>query len=149
MSGKDAQPLFCLPRLCYTAKSIEADGIQWILQHHDICNLLHYLNDFIFVANSLVEAETYKHILIHTWADLGVPLEISKLEGPSTCLTFLGIEIDTIAMQAHLPLEKLSGLKQELSLVIDRKTMLKRELQQLTGLLQFATRVIKPGRPFL
>ena len=96
-----------------------------------------------------MEAETYKHILIHTWADLGVPLELSKLEGPSTCLTFLGIEIDTVTMQARLPREKLSSLKRELSSAIDRKSMLKRDLQRLTGLLQFATRVIKPGRPFL
>ena len=129
--------------------SAVADAIQWILQHHGISNLLHYLDDFIFVANNFVEAETYKHILIHTWADLGVPLELSKLEGPSTCLTFLGIEIDTVTMQARLPREKLSSLKQELNSAIDRKSMLKRDLQRLTGLLQFATRVIKPGRPFL
>ena len=103
----------------------------------------------IFVANNPIEAETYKRILVHTWANLGVPLKLSKLEGPSTCLTFLGIEIDTIAMQAHLPPEKLSGLKRELRSAIDRKTMVKRDLQRLTGLLQFATRVVKPGRPFL
>ena len=101
------------------------------------------------MANNFVEAETYKHILIHTWADLGVPLELSKLEGPCTCLTFLGIEIDTVTMQARLPREKLSSLKRELSSAIDRKSMLKRDLQRLTGLLQFATRVINPGRPFL
>lgn len=90
-----------------------------------------------------MEEKTYKYIL-------GVPLELSKLEGPSTYLPYIsGIEIDTIAMQARLPLEKLSGLKQELRLAIDRKNMFKRDLQWLTGLLQFATRVIKPGRPFL
>ena len=48
-----------------------------------------------------------------------------------------------------LPWKELSSLKQELILAIDRKSMLKRVLQQLTDLLQFATRVIKPGRPFL
>lgn len=31
-----------------------ADAIQWILQHHGLPNLLHYLDDFIFVTkNSL------------------------------------------------------------------------------------------------
>ena len=52
-------------------------------------------------------------------------------------------------MQTRLPSEKLSGLKQELRSVIIKKTMLKRDLQRLTGLLQFATRVVKPGRLFL
>ena len=91
----------------------------------------------------------YKCSLVHIWSDLGVPLELSKLEGPSSCLTFLGVEIDAIMMQAKLPPEKLSGLKQELRSAIDKTTMLKRDLQWLTGLLQFATREVKPGRPFL
>ena len=64
-------------------------------------------------------------------------MELSKLEGPSTCLTFLGIEIGTNMMQAQLPFQKLSGLKQELRSTIIKKTMLKRDLQWLTGLLQF------------
>ena len=66
--------------------SAVADAIQWILQHHGVSNLLHYLDDFIFVANNYVEAETYKHILIHSLADLGVPMELPKSKGPSTCL---------------------------------------------------------------
>ena len=82
--------------------SAVADAIQWILQHHGVSNLLHYLDDFIFVVNNFVEAETYKYILIHSLADLGVPLELPKSEGPSTCLTFLGIEIDTVIMQVRL-----------------------------------------------
>ena len=73
-----------------------ADGIQWILQHHEIPNLLHYLDDF-FLAKNPMEVETYEHKLVHVWSEFGVPLEISKLEG---CLTLLGIEIDTITMQA-------------------------------------------------
>ena len=83
------------------------DAIQWILWHHGIPNLLHYLDDFIFATKNSFEAETYKCTLVQTWSDLGVPLELSKLEGSSTCLTFLGIEIDTIMMQAQLPSEKL------------------------------------------
>ena len=46
-------------------------------------------------------------------------------------------------------LAKLSALQQELEPAANRKTMFKKDLQRLTGLLQFATRVVKPGRPFL
>ena len=80
---------------------------------------------------------------------MGVPLEPSKLEGPTTCLTFLGIQIDTKSLLLRLPEEKLSKLKQELFHCILRKSISKRELQSLTGLLQFATKVIQPGRSFL
>ena len=90
-----------------------------------------------------------KSILVDSFQHLGVPLEPSKLEGPTTCLTFLGIQINTESLLLHLPEEKLSKLKQELFHCILRKSISKRELQSLIGLLQFATKVIWPGRSFL
>ena len=40
-----------------------------------------------------------------------MPLAAEKLEGPSDCLTFLGIEIDMRAGQLRLPSDKLSCLR--------------------------------------
>ena len=40
--------------------------------------------------------------------ELGLPIEEKKTEGPSTCITFLGIELDTVAMEMRLPQNKLS-----------------------------------------
>ena len=107
------------------------------------------MDDFSFVAKTSADAEAKNCILIDAWFSLGVPLELSKLEGLATCLTFLGIAIDTINMQARLPSEKLLGIQQELESAINRKTLLKKDLQRLTGLLQFITRVVKPRKPFL
>ena len=56
--------------------------------------------------------------------------------------------VDTEALLLQLPKEKLIELRQELSNCILQKTITKRELQSLTGFLQFATKVIWPGRPF-
>ena len=129
--------------------SAVADGLQWIMIQKGITHLLHYLDDYIFVADSVESAIRQKSILVSSFTRLGVPLELSKLEGPITCLTFLGIEIDTEAFLLRLPGDKLAKLKQELSRCILRKTMTKRELQSLTGLLQFASKVIRPGRQFI
>ena len=60
-------------------------------------------------------------------------MEESKLEGPSTCLTFLGIEVDTVALQLRLPSDKLANLKDILCDSIQRRTMSKKDLQKLTG----------------
>ena len=46
-----------------------------------------------------------------TCRELGVPLATHKSVGPTTCLTFLGIEIDTLAMELRLPRDKLNRLK--------------------------------------
>ena len=126
-----------------------ADALQWILIQQGIPTLLHYLDDFILIANSSSMAERQKQTLISTCEILGVPLEPSKLKGPTTCLTFLGIEIDTVAMQVRLPKDKLRNLQKELSQVLTKKAITKRALQSITGLLQFATKVFRPGRPFL
>ena len=129
--------------------SAAADAIQWILLNQGIHNLLHYLDDFILVAKDYAEATAQKNILIKVWEKLGVPMEHSKLEGPSQSLKFLGIEIDTVNLQLRLPEDKLSQLKRELAALVLERSVSKGDLESLVGLLQFATKVICPGRPFL
>ena len=129
--------------------SAVADAIQWIIHRKGITKGLHYLDDFILVAGNRHRAEHQKITLVATFDKLKVPIEQSKLEGPSTCLSFLGIEIDTELFQLRLPSSKLFNLKDTLAECIQLKSMTKRHLQKLTGLLQFATKVVRPGRPFL
>ena len=129
--------------------SAVADALQWILIQKHIPKLLHYLDDFILVTKSLSLAEEQKQLLVSTCSVLGVPLEPSKLVGPAMCLTFLGIEIYTIALQICLPEDKLINLRRELLQVVSKRVISKKALQSITGLLQFATRVVRPGRPFL
>lgn len=42
---------------------------------------------------------------------VNLPLSLLKREGPSTCLVFLGIELDTIKLKLRLPADKLEGLQ--------------------------------------
>ena len=95
--------------------SAVADALQWILVQKGINNLLHYLDDFIFATKSLEEAERNMQTLISSFTSLGVPLEPTKLEGPANCLTFLGIEMDTVTLQLRLPKDKLQRLKEALA----------------------------------
>ena len=126
-----------------------ADAAQWIMIKKGLTSLLHYLDDFILVAPSESAARESKQILLSTWELLGIPSEPSKLEGPATCLTFLGIEIDTVALEMRLPADKLGRLKSILAATLGKKAVTKRELQSLVRLLQHATKVVKPGRSFL
>ena len=80
---------------------------------------------------------------------LGVPLAPSKIVGPTTRLVFLGIELDTVAMEARLPAEKLSRLRSSIFTWQGRKSCTKRELLSLIGELQHASSVVTPGRTFL
>ena len=49
--------------------------------------------------------------MLDTFHDLGVPVAENKLVGPSMCLTFLGIEIDSVQMKLRLPENKLERVK--------------------------------------
>ncbi|XP_011406708.1 PREDICTED: uncharacterized protein LOC105314309 [Amphimedon queenslandica] len=88
--------------------------------------------------------------VIQTTAEgLGLPLEPKKTVGPKQQITFLGIEIDSITMEVRLPQEKLTELLELLEAWLDRKHCTKDNLESLTGKLQFASRVVRPGRCFL
>lgn len=136
-------------RLAPKIFSAVADAAQWIMAQRDIPHSLYYLDDFVLVSSEVEDAKRSRRVLESTFQELGIPLEPSKLEGPSTCLTFLGIEVDTIAQQLRLPAEKLARLQAELNRAMGRRSMTKRELQSLTGLLQHATKVVRPGRAFM
>lgn len=82
-------------------------------------------------------------------AELGVPIADHKTEGPTTCLTFLGIEVDTRVGELRLPAEKLSRLQDLLHQWGDKKVCSRRELASLIGLLNHACKVVRAGRSFL
>jgi len=54
-----------------------------------------------------------------------------------------------MAGQLHLLSRKLFQLKQELTHCLHRKSVTKRKVESLAGLLQFTAKVIRPGRSFL
>uniref|UniRef100_A0A1X7TAT6 Reverse transcriptase domain-containing protein n=1 Tax=Amphimedon queenslandica TaxID=400682 RepID=A0A1X7TAT6_AMPQE len=83
---------------------------KWVLLHNGVKLSLHYLDDFIMVEGDVVAAEEAKRLLCFSFQKLGLPLEPSKLEGPSTCLTFLGFEVHTFNLQLCFLIKKLTRL---------------------------------------
>jgi hypothetical protein len=73
-------------------------------------------------------------------------LAADKAEGPVQCLTFLGIELDTVAMEARLPAAKLAEIKQLCSEWLGKTHATLKEVQSLNGSLRFACAVVAPGR---
>ncbi len=86
---------------------------------------------------------------MQVFEDLGVPVAQEKLEGPTTCLIFLGLEIDSITMQLRLPAEKLAALLVLVQSWLHRQSCTRRELESLVGSLHFACSVVRSGKTFL
>ena len=130
--------------------SAVADALNWCLQRAGIRFIQHYLDDYIIVAPPhSKECQQAVQTMDTVCARLGVPMAPHKREGPTTCLIFLGIEIDTVAGELRLPEEKLSRLMSLLHEWGSRKSCQRKELESLIGLLSHACKVVRPGRSFL
>ena len=127
-----------------------ADALEWCArQRGSIPFIDYYLNNLIIVGPPYSELCSRGLAILEAECDaLGVPLASKKREGLSTQLTFLGIQIDTATGQLSLPPEKLLCLKRKVNRWLIRNVCRKSELESLIGTLQYAGKVIHPGRSF-
>jgi len=85
---------------------VVADALNCCLQWVGICFVFHYLDNFILIATpQSEECDQAVPMLDSVCARIGVP------KPSHTYLTVLGIKIDTVAGELHLPDKKLQRLK--------------------------------------
>jgi len=130
--------------------NVAADLLQWMAEQTGVSPLFHYLDDFLLLGPA------QSHVCLHNLnqlkllcQNLGIPLALEKVSGPTTSLAFLGIVIDTVRMEARLPEDKLARIQQLLATWLTKKNATKREILSLVGHLQHAAKVIKSGRTFV
>ena len=80
---------------------------------------------------------------------LGVEMAHHKTEGPTTRLTILGIEFNTVAMELHLPADKLQQLIGLLAWQAVRAATGSRVVGGVVGMLQQASSVVRQGHIIL
>ena len=86
-----------------------ADGMAWALRCEGIYNCIY---DFLFWGPpGSQQCSLALERTIEVCARLGLPTAPNKTVEPTTCLTFLGIEIDSISQELRLPPDKLSQLR--------------------------------------
>ena len=126
-------------------------AIHWVANNKlHIEGLVHLLDDFLLVGPpSAPFCNSQLQLFLQFFNEVGIPLKQEKTVYPTTILTFLGLELDTQAMEIRLPQEKLLKIRNRLAEVQYKKKLTLQELQSLIGLLNFACAVVVPGRPFL
>lgn len=134
-----------------SAKIFEAftTALEWIMRNKFNLKYLHHvLDDFLLLVNPAVLAQKQMEIFKKVCAYLGIPLKIVKLKS-GFIVIYLGIELDTIKMEARLPLEKVEKCRNKIRAVLEKGQVQREELESLAGLLNFACRVVRPGRTFM
>ena len=91
-----------------------ADAAEWIVRQQGLNFVIHYLDDFLLVMSpDGYQGEHALRILLESFERLGLPVAWDKLEGLTTCLTFLGFQLDSTQWEVRLPRSKLEATRQE------------------------------------
>ena len=143
----------CLPFGLRSAPKILnalADALEWVIKDKGVQLIAHYLDDYITIGKPASnECADNLQVILQCCQELGFPIAEDKCEGPKTCLTFLGFELDSVALEIRLPQEKLARLKLCVEEWRKKKSCKRKDLESLVGQLQHATHVVRPGRSFL
>lgn len=125
-------------------------AICWILQNnYAVKYCLHLLDDFLTIDPPRADANKTMRILLSVFEALGVPLSPTKTVGPVNEIVYLGLILDAIRFETRLPVEKTERIASLLHSFSNRNSCTKRELLSLLGHLNYACRVIYPGRAFV
>lgn len=142
----------CLPFGLATAPflfNLFAEALHWILQ----CllptfHMNHYLDDYITITQSPSVSDPtglFDQVYNGITGYLRIPRNTKK-DQQGTCVTVLGIQIDSIAMEARLPPEKLCRATLDAAAALNAASLSLKQAERLTGLLAFCSRVVRLGR---
>jgi hypothetical protein len=134
---------------CKTFETLST-AVEWIAREKlGIECMLHLLDDFLIINASSKVCAQQLELFIQTCSYLGIPIAPEKTVGPASVMSFAGIELDSVRMEARLPFDKVTKCMNLINHFLKRKRVSLKELQSLIGLLNFACSVVKPGRAFL
>ena len=107
--------------------------------------MLHLPDDILLAAMTEKLCKDQLQLFLFLCDYLGIPMAPEKTCGPSTKLSFAGIELDTLLSEARLPPKKIEKCISIISEFLGRKKVTLREIQSLNGLLHFACSVVRYG----
>ena len=120
-----------------------ADTLRWVMGQHRVRIGLHYHDHYLICGPPNSSA---CRVALDTSLDLrkklGFLTASQKVDGPATCISYLGILIDTEAGVLRFPPDKLQHLQATISSWESRKSCRKREMLSLIVQLSHACRVI-------
>jgi hypothetical protein len=110
--------------------------------------VLHYLEDIFAILALQANAIVYSYQFDQVYNELGLSVNYSK-DAIGTKADFVGIEFDSILMQARLPPDKLHRARNTAQGLLKKPTIPHSELESAVGVLSFAAKIVVPGRAFL
>ena len=109
---------------------------------------INYLDDFLFIKVTEAACNQLVRRFLSICNLINLPVSLEKTEWASDKVIFLGILLDGATLTLSIPMDKRDKAIRMLNYFSDRKKATIKQLQVLTGYLNFLTRAIFPGRAF-
>ena len=110
--------------------------------------ITNYLDDFLFIAWMRAECNKIMQKFLEVCRTINCPVLKEKCEPASDLMVFLGVLLNGWLHCLCIPEEKRLKVVNQLKYITSKKKATVKEIQQLTGILNFLQRAIVPGRAF-
>ena len=112
---------------------------------------INYLDDFFFTALLKAICNNQIQTFLNTCDAIKFPVSMEKTFWGTQLLSFLGLLLDTANQRIGIPVDKIERAKELINFYLNKKSkkMRVKQVQQLTGFLNFLCKAIVPGRTFL
>jgi hypothetical protein len=138
--GLSSAPRICTLLLSVLVHAMHSRGIRCMVR---------YLDDFLFIAASREDAAQALVVAQETFTAFGLVVNPTKTEGPTQCISFLGIQLDSVAQTLSCTPERVAELTTLLSEASQCSRLRLATLRTLIGKLSFAAKVLPGARPFM
>ena len=106
-----------------------------------------YVDDILGVSHVVVAEKDYD-LFCSVTEELGLEKTLAKCVPPITCVIWIGLQFDTIAMCLSIPMEKMNRIVALLESWLENTRATKTALQSLLGSLNHVASVVIVGRAF-
>ncbi len=111
-------------------------------------SLVAYIDD-LASAESWDKASTAFDCLGWVLQSCGIEESVAKACSPSTRMTFLGIQIDTVTMTLEVTEERLVEIRELTASWLNKASASRHEVESIVGKLNFVATCVRPGRVFI
>ena len=138
--GLASAPRVCTQLLSVVAYKLSVSGIQ---------RFVRYLDDFLFIAGTRESMFAILQRAQQLFSSFGLVVNTDKTEGPLQQISFLGIQLDSVAQTLSCTPARLTELHSLLAQALSEPKVRLSFLASLIGKLQFAASVLPGARPFV
>ena len=110
--------------------------------------VMNFLDDFLFIGETEEICNQQVQVFLEVCEKINCPVAMDKTKWATPEIVFLGIMLNGESMTLSVPLEKKVKALNLLENALQKKKLTIKQIQQLTGTLNFLNKAIVPGRTF-